>query len=507
MTPLTEVVNKALIPVNDKPIITHIIEKFDKSIEIIIAVGYLKDDLVDYITLVHGDRKISIVEIDNYDRPGSGPGYSILKCKKFLNCPFIFYAVDTFVDEEIPFPTFDWMGVDKVNESKDYCSINSNKDFITRLYDKKDLGKCEAFIGIAGVYSYEIFFENIESYAASTSDEVQVIPGFQALIKSGLKKINFSWSDIGNLDSYHNLCSKYRRETNSFDFSKTDEYLYFVENNVIKFFTNKEVAIKRCIRAKKLEGLVPKNLICKNRFYKYEMVEGGVLYETDTANLITKFFDWAELNLWKIKKLPSTSTESFKKQCNNFYYNKTLSRIAKLKDKNSQFDKFSAVNGIKVPTIEKILDSIDWEELSNGVASLFHGDLQFDNIILNDKKNFFLIDWRDDFAGNIDYGDMYYDLAKLYGGMLVSYKDIKSNLFNVSFEGESSITLDYQRSHILDATEKKFVEIIIKKKLDLKKIKILTGLIFLNMSPMHHYPFDIFIYNLGKLQLKKILNL
>jgi len=118
-----------------------------------------------------------------------------------------------------------------------------------------------------------------------------------------------------------------------------------------------------------------------------------------------------------------------------------------------------------------------------------------------------LIDWRDDFAGNIDYGDMYYDLAKLYGGMLVSYKDIKSNLFNVSFEGESSITLDYQRSHILDSTEKKFVEIIIKKKLDLKKIKILTGLIFLNMSPMHHYPFDLFIYNLGKLQLKKILKI
>jgi len=27
------------------------------------------------------------------------------------------------------------------------------------------------------------------------------------------------------------------------------------------------------------------------------------------------------------------------------------------------------------------------------------------------------------------------------------------------------------------------------------------------MSPMHHYPFDLFIYNLGKLQLKKILKI
>ena len=36
---------------------------------------------------------------------------------------------------------------------------------------------------------------------------------------------------------------------------------------------------------------------------------------------------------------------------------------------------------------------------------------------------------------------------------------------------------------------------------NLQKIEILTGIIFLNMSPMHHSPFSHFIYHLGKLHL------
>ena len=43
------------------------------------------------------------------------------------------------------------------------------------------------------------------------------------------------------------------------------------------------------------------------------------------------------------------------------------------------------------------------------------------------------------------------------------------------------------------------------KDLDCIKVDILTSLIYLNMSPMHHEPFDHFVYNFGKLSLYKIL--
>ena len=42
----------------------------------------------------------------------------------------------------------------------------------------------------------------------------------------------------------------------------------------------------------------------------------------------------------------------------------------------------------------------------------FHGDLHFENIIKT-KSSYKLIDWRDSFSKSINYGDLYYDLAKL----------------------------------------------------------------------------------------------
>jgi hypothetical protein len=50
-----------------------------------------------------------------------------------------------------------------------------------------------------------------------------------------------------------------------------------------------------------------------------------------------------------------------------------------------------------------------------------------------------------------------------------------------------------------------FTNYLNSEKLDITKINILTGLIFLNMSPMHNEPFDHFIYNLGKLTLYQAL--
>ena len=68
------------------------------------------------------------------------------------------------------------------------------------------------------------------------------------------------------------------------------------------------------------------------------------------------------------------------------------------------------------------MNRIDWKNLSDG-KQVFSWRLQFDNIIFN-FKGFKLIDWRQDF-GNIYVGDLYYDLAKLYGGLLINYKLIK----------------------------------------------------------------------------------
>ena len=44
------------------------------------------------------------------------------------------------------------------------------------------------------------------------------------------------------------------------------------------------------------------------------------------------------------------------------------------------------------------------------------------------------------------------------------------------------------------------------KKLNTNKIRIITGIIFLNMSPLHKAPFDKFLFYYGKYYLQKYLN-
>ena len=42
---------------------------------------------------------------------------------------------------------------------------------------------------------------------------------------------------------------------------------------------------------------------------------------------------------------------------------------------------------------------------------------------------------------------------------------------------------------------------VAEQNLDMKKIKLLMGLIWLNMAPLHSYPLSNFLFNLGKYTL------
>ena len=81
-------INKALVSVANKPVISHVIEKFPKDVEIVVAIGHKGQLLKDYLEVAHPDRKITCVEIEHYHGSKSGLGYTILQCEQHLQCPF-----------------------------------------------------------------------------------------------------------------------------------------------------------------------------------------------------------------------------------------------------------------------------------------------------------------------------------------------------------------------------------------------------------------------------------
>ena len=63
----TDNVNKALLSVGNKPVISHIVEKFDEDIEIVVALGYKGNYIRQFLTLAYPNRNFTFVDIDIYE--------------------------------------------------------------------------------------------------------------------------------------------------------------------------------------------------------------------------------------------------------------------------------------------------------------------------------------------------------------------------------------------------------------------------------------------------------
>jgi hypothetical protein len=502
MLPLTESINKSLLPVGDEPVLSRIIEKFDPRIEIVIAVGHLADSIKGYLACAHGNRKIVLVEVDKFIGEGAGPGYSLMKCAPYLQCPFIFLVL-----EAIPKPTFNWMGIAPVLSTNEYCSVRIVDNSITKLEDKVETENKNAFIGLAGVKDFSTFFKGLGRDIKTIKGEHQVSNGFDALINRQLRPIMFTWYDTGNLEGYKNANKAYSGSGGAFDFSKTDEYIYFVENRVIKYFRDPSIVKNRYLRSLSLADLCPVIDKIHGSFYSYKKIDGTVLYDVVDRQIAKDLFVWLSENLWIRKYLSIEDVAKFQNSCHDFYYKKTMSRLGRYHEKYGvPHDKEKVtINGIHINSLQSLLKKIDWHYICSGIPSGFHGDLQFDNIIKKDTGSFALLDWRQDFAGLIEYGDLYYDLAKIYGGLLTSYKRIKRGHFRYLKSPDGSHIVKIGMPSELNDAKEEFERFISENNLDLIKVKVLTGLIYLNMSPMHHEPFDHFIYFYGHLVLESAL--
>ena len=106
-------------------------------------------------------------------------------------------------------------------------------------------------------YVSKVFFHNILKNKRNKIDnEYQISNGFIDLIKnkkSFIKKIQ--WKDLGNYINYE----KERKQYNKFDFSNDKEFIYFINNKVIKFSVNNKESKNKYLKFKLNKQIYPKN--------------------------------------------------------------------------------------------------------------------------------------------------------------------------------------------------------------------------------------------------------
>jgi dTDP-glucose pyrophosphorylase len=491
---LTKFTNKSLVRVGDKPVISHIIESYPDDVEFIVTLGHYGSHVKQYLSLAHSERNIQFVEVDNYMGEGSSLLYSISLCEEYLQCPFIFHACDTILPknyiENINFST-NWSIGGSGDNSQSYRTINCVNGKIASINEKGEQNFDFVYVGVSGIQQYALFWDICKTILTTvkTSDlsDCHVIREM-----NNFDVINIDeWYDIGNIDALKKTRSKIKGTVHVLD--KEDENIFVFNDFVVKFFYNKKICSDRVARTKNLEGLVPTLLDSTENFYKYKFIKADLL--ADSTNIInfTNLLSWANKNLWIQKEDPY-----YRENALSFYKDKTIKRIEKFLEKYNLEDISDIINGIEVPPLKDIISQINFDTLIGNNPTGFHGDFILDNILINDD-GFTLIDWRQDFNGSIDAGDMNYDLAKLNHNLILNHHVLANNHFKIECKEEIICDVYVKKSNL--EYQEHLKNFCYSNEIDYGNINTLSSIIWINMAPLHEHPLDIFLYYFGKYNL------
>jgi NDP-sugar pyrophosphorylase family protein len=513
----TKYTNKALVNVGDKYAICYIIENYPIDTEYVITLGYYGDFVRQFLLLAYPNRNFTFIEIDCYEGPGSSLGYSLLQTQKYLQKPFIFHCCDAV----IRCPIFDINNISNTNQlcvykSDDnisYTSVvveneNEIKEINPKGYPKFDF----VYTGISYIYNYSLFWiclekkyqENKLNSALSDVDAIHKMITMKQKFTYILLDEN-NWYDTGNMKSYHKIQDVFPSQYSIL--FKSNESLCFMEDNrVIKFNHDKLLNKKRVKRGKLLGKNIPIIMGSSDNYLSMEKIDGKILSEYYVHGEVGKLLIWAKSNLWNLYE----QKESYRENCRNFYIKKTLNRIRKnlfLYDNENKIIEYSVVNGIIMPSIFTLMEQLETfcsELILTDCFHSFHGDFILDNIIKT-KESYKLIDWRQEFDDVLEYGDIYYDLAKLRHNLYLNHKNIANGLFTIEENGEE-IVVDLKCNYFLIQQLADYEHFVNKNNYSLKKIKIITALIWLNMSSLYEDNFGKFLFYFGKYNLFLSLN-
>jgi len=485
---------KPIRSIGNKPMITRVMDSYPIGTRFLVALGYQGEWVrqVAEISARLNEQEVEFIYTNSWKSLDQGLTNTLLDAESNLEDEFIFHAVDSLVDINsinsllrsdgttilIAKPQFN--GTYRTVENSIWKKIN--------FTEEKNL---LAYVGVSKINANSEFWEKLKKQSTTNSEGGETI-GINSEQCNIIEISQDLWLDCGSVEGIQ-LAGR-RFQSNDVVLERRDEAIWTIQNRMIKFHTSEKFITNRVARANSLFPYVPQVQHESANIYSYQRVEGTTLSKAPTE-IFKEFLNFSH-KFW-FSNIKKAEIYDAHKKYMDFYKTKTLSRVRNFMELFSNYD-IKSINNENVIAIENLLLNIDWNALSEITLGRIHGDLHPDNIIYAPNlKNFYLLDWRQDVAGEVsDVGDIYYDLAKINHGLIVDHQKVSLNEFTVEICGNKGY-FEIEMTEKKAIWKKEFDQFVIEMNFDVDKVNILTALIFINIATLHHDPYNKFLFLLG----------
>lgn len=422
-----EKLHKALVPLNGKAVLSHIIDLVPANVKLVICVGHMADQIRDYVELAHPQLDVTFVDVPNWDEPDGGPGASLLAARDEMteDGHLIFTSCDTLWDRDQRLwqeLDFSWIGLAPIPPGTDasrwtVVQLDDDHENIAGIIDKDPEvfiihNRTYAWTGLGFIHSRDLieFWHGIADIF-SQHGETQIPPGLHAITHKLTPRF-INWTDVGDEAAYRAAVQRFT----GYDFVKLDQATYVLpeQGRVVKFNADGEAVTHRVHRASALEHTVPKPIrgIRTDTLMAHPYVPGVTAYQAiarDGVEVTKRMLEWFRNMIFSSRHgAPSSDAAQARELLMQFYWEKTHDRIRLLNDQLRR-------------VAHQAVNEVDFNDLiSRAVWGVPHGDFNYGNVIVTPGGEFVGIDWRENFAGAF-FGDLRYDLGKMLAGTYVHW--------------------------------------------------------------------------------------
>ncbi|MDS0475696.1 hypothetical protein [Natrinema sp. 1APR25-10V2] len=501
-----------MIPLQGRPILERIADVYESiGVAKVVAVAESGDLIREYID--RSSHEWTVVDVGETDSIGE----TILRCLESLSSDTISNSnlyinfADTFIEPVPNVSGRDYVSYTKENKSYRWTTFDiagGEINEITEKYSSVNDDTCPTFVGQFGITDAKSFEDNLNIAVENDFDGPD---SFYRGLLSYLSDRQYSlhepetWLDVGHLDTYHRATKEFLN-AREFNELKVDAKNVITKRSDDTSTLINEISWYHQI-PNQLQPYLPRlydwstdarDPYVKMEYIGYPSLSDLQLYGSHGDHIWDNVFHRLFDMLTEFRQFTVDASQSaIQKSLKAIYLKKTQRRLSALYDSGRVDEMFETntvqINGFTYPSVSTILDHIEDLVYSTRLLninnfSVIHGDLCFPNILYEPRNGILkLIDPRGEFGEFTIYGDPRYDVAKLRHSVVGHYEHLINGRFSASYDPVSA-TIDYEiyTTDAQKARESHFDSLLkAHDGISLETTKLIEGLLFLSMVPLH----------------------